>query len=418
MIGLGEFHRRRAEDVLILLAGFQRVEELLPGQILAGEVGVEREGLDRVVADDRLGVGVGSEHLLVLDQPFLDLALRGVLIGDFERGCSVETLDHVLAERRHFHDVGRRGAEEIHVPSELLGLAHRSDGLADHGAEHHEVAAVGFHPGDLGAEIRRPALVGRHRAGLDLHGDELRGKPVEHVFAVLVVLVHDARPFRMLEVDHVFERRAGRFHIGRQIVELEPLLRLRRIELEGELRRGEREQLGHAGVEHDVLGGEHGRRAHGPDHGEHLVLLDQFLRRQHRALGIVAAVLDGELELAALDAAGGVDLVDSHLHAVGDRHAPALDWSAQVLMGAQRDLGVGDALVRQLGLRAGGTGGERDRGADQRRPAMVEPHGVSSCSAPTGSGGSGDIDSRTVVARLVGPILAQPEDGGQRTERG
>src|SRR5439155_6508583 len=35
-----------------------------------------------------------------------------------------------------------------------------------------------------------------------------------------------------------------------------------------------------------------------------------------------------------------------------------------------------------------------------------------------GAGGAGDIDSRAVVARLVGPILAQANGGGQRTEKG
>ena len=63
-----------------------------------------------------------------------------VMHQDDEYGKNV--LDGFLAERRHFKHVGRRGAEEGHVPPELPGFAHRTDGLADHGAEHHEIAAV------------------------------------------------------------------------------------------------------------------------------------------------------------------------------------------------------------------------------------------------------------------------------------
>jgi len=48
----GEF-----EDIQELVARLQFVEHLLAGQILAGLVGVKREGHDRIVADDGLGVG-------------------------------------------------------------------------------------------------------------------------------------------------------------------------------------------------------------------------------------------------------------------------------------------------------------------------------------------------------------------------
>ena len=69
-------------------------------------------------------------------------------------------------------------------------------------------------------------------------------------------------------------------------------------------------------------------------------------------LRIVAAVLDDQSDLAAVDAAGGVDLLDGHLHAVGHRHAPALDRTRQVLMGANDNLGGRDAFIGDLGLRS------------------------------------------------------------------
>ena len=62
------------------------------------------------------------------------------------------------------------------------------------------------------------------------------------------------------------------------------------------------------------------RRADGAERGEDLVLVDQLLRGEHRLLRVVAVILDHEPQLAAVDAALLVDLVDAHAHAV---HAPA-----------------------------------------------------------------------------------------------
>ena len=95
--------------------------------------------------------------------------------------------------------------------------------------------------------------------------------------------MHDAGLLEALRLHHVFDRGAGALDIGQQVVELQPFLRLGRIELEGEFGRRQREQLQHAGFEQDVLRGEHGRRAHRADHRENLVALDHLLRRQHRA---------------------------------------------------------------------------------------------------------------------------------------
>ena len=166
-------------------------------------------------------------------------------------------------------------------------------------------------------------------------------------------------------LDHVFDRGAGALDIGQQVVELQPFLRLGRVELEGEFGRGQREQLQHAGIEQDVLRGEHGRRPHRADHREDLVALDHLLRRQHRALRIVAGVLEDQLDLAAVNAAGGVDFLDRHLHAVGNRHAPALDRAGQVLVGTDDDLGRRDAFIGDLGLRCGRQMGQR-KGAHRK----------------------------------------------------
>ena len=177
--------------------------------------------------------------------------------------------------------------------------------------------------------------------------------------------MHDAGLLEVLRLHHVLDRGARALDIGQQIVELQPLLRLGRIELEGEFGRRQREQLQHAGIEQNVLRGEHRRRAHRADHGEDLVALDHLLRGQHRPLRIVAVVLQDQLDLAAVDAAGGVDLLHRHLHAVGNRNAPDLDRAGQILMGADDDLGRRDAFIGDLGLGCGRQLGQR-KGAHRK----------------------------------------------------
>jgi hypothetical protein len=121
----------------------------------------------------------------------------------------------VLASVPNIKHVNGRGAEEGHVPSELLGLAHRADRLTDHRAEQNQIAAVGLHLGDLRAEIGRAALKAGDGGRLQFHNVELLGEAVEHVFAVLVVLVHDAGLREILQLFHIFQRSAGAFDTGR-----------------------------------------------------------------------------------------------------------------------------------------------------------------------------------------------------------
>ena len=71
------------------------------------------------------------------------------------------------------------------------------------------------------------------------------------------------------------------------------------------------------------------------------------------------------LILRPLNAAGGIDFLDRHLHAVGNRHAPALDRAGQVLMGTDHDLGRRDAFIGNLGLGCGRQMGQR-KGAHRK----------------------------------------------------
>jgi hypothetical protein len=79
----------------------------------------------------------------------------------------------------------------------------------------------------------------------------------------------------------------------------------------------------------DRLGGGGGRCADGAGESEHLVFLEQLLDRFDGFGGLIAVVNALELELAALDAAGLVDLgegrVETHLHALPQSRGRALE---------------------------------------------------------------------------------------------
>jgi hypothetical protein len=75
---------------------------------------------------------------------------------------------------------------------------------------------------------------------------------------------------------------------------------------------------------------------------------------------IVAAVLENHPDLAAVDAAGGINFLDGHFHAVGNRHAPDLDRPRQVLVSTDHDLGRRDAFIGNLGLGCGRQMGQRE----------------------------------------------------------
>jgi hypothetical protein len=89
----------------------------------------------------------------------------------------------------------------------LARLADGADGLADHGAQHHQVAAGGLHLGHLRGEIGGAALVG----GLlgQLHADGLQAVfgAAHHLQAELVVLVDGAHLLGALFLHQA--RRAG-----------------------------------------------------------------------------------------------------------------------------------------------------------------------------------------------------------------
>ncbi len=146
-------------------------------------------------------------------------------------------------------------------------------------------------------------------------------------------------------------------------------------------RRRQREEVQHVLLEQGRHGGHGDGRAQGADHGEYLVLLHQLLGGEQALLRIVAAVLQHQLQLAAVDAAGFVDLVDTHHHAEAQLLPEARQGSGQVLQGPDDHLVLGDAHL--LGAREGHAGGEGGREGQGGQAGCDAFHGVTSVSCDT-----------------------------------
>ena len=91
----------------------------------------------------------------------------------------------------------------------------------------------------------------------------------------------------------------------------------------------------------EVLG-----RADVAEHDENLVLIDELLCCQHRFLGVIAIVLDQQLELAPGNAALFVDFVDRQLHPGAGLLAIASERAGEILNAAEQDFVLGHTLDR------------------------------------------------------------------------
>jgi len=88
-----------------------------------------------------------------------------------------------------------------------------------------------------------------------------------------------------------------------------------------------------------------GRRAHVPEQGEYLVLLDELLARGRRHRWFIAVVLGDELELAAVHAAVLVDVVQISLDAVSHLDAELGGRTAEDSGLPEQDPVHGDAIL-------------------------------------------------------------------------
>ena len=228
----------------------------------------------------------------------------------------------------HVPAFGRLVLERI----EVLGLA-REQVEHDRVLEQAPRIALAHELGEVGAEQRGEDRVGlgvcerlRDRAGVDLAqrrrllGDELHARlrlgeqllePARRRLAVFVVRVHD-RPALLLQLGGVGDQHRGLHVRGRAQAE-GVLVAVVPDDLVGE-RLGGDEQ-------HFLLVGEVRHRqpdVRGEGAHEDLDLLprEQFLGNAHRVAGGAAVVARDHLQLAAVDAAGGVDLVERELPAL------------------------------------------------------------------------------------------------------
>ena len=99
---------------------------------------------------------------------------------------------------------------------------------------------------------------------------------------------------------------------------------------------------------------------HRADQREHFVFLDQLLGRRDRAVRLIAVVHADQLELAAMHAALGVDLVEGRVEALLHPKAERRGRSFQHGGLAERDGVGGDAVFGER--RSGQRRGQRDGG--------------------------------------------------------
>jgi hypothetical protein len=143
------------------------------------------------------------------------------------------------------------------------------------------------------------------------------------------ILVHHADGLLALGLDEVADAGAHLVDVGSRAVEFQPF-----VGLVHRARGRQWEQVGHAGGELVLEAGVVHRRAERRHKGEHLVAVDQLVAGLHRLGHLIALVLDDHADLAAVDAAGLVDLVEAHFHAV------------------RRGDAVGGGDARQIGVHA------------------------------------------------------------------
>jgi len=185
--------------------------------------------------------------------------------------------------------IGCARAQEDRVEPGLAGFTDRANGLADDGAQDHHFAACGLHLGHLRRKVGGTALVRCFLGELHAHGFQARFTAAHDFQAEFVILVHGADFFNAFFLDHFRRGIADLVKIGRckRVFKLvERLVHL--------TRRRDREEIDHVLFKLDRHGGQVLRSTDVAHHHENLVLVHQFLSREHRFLRIVGIVFDND----------------------------------------------------------------------------------------------------------------------------
>ena len=212
-------------------------------------------------------------------------------------------------------------------------------------------------PRDRGAEVGVGRLVQRLGHQLQVHRGKLVLGARHHVAAEVGVLRHRADRLVVVLLDEHLHAGAHLVVVRSRQAELQVMQRLVH-----RARRGQREDVRHALGE--LVGHRRvvHRRAAVGDHHEHVVAVDQLVGGLDRARNLVLVVLDDVLDLAAVDAAGGVGLVEHHAPGIGVVDAPHRRHAGQVGVGADDDL-----VVRHATYTVRRHGGTDERGGECRR---------------------------------------------------
>ena len=162
----------------------------------------------------------------------------------------------------------------------------------------------------LRCKVGGATLVGGDFGKLHTHGLQTRFGTPEHFQTEFIVLVHGAD---LLGVLFFHQDRHTQAHLvvvggGKRVLEL----------VEGLIHFTsgcDREKIDHVLLELHRHGGHVLGCTNVADHGKNLVLVDQLLRGQHGAAGVIGRIFDQQLELAAIDAALLVGFVHTQHHA-------------------------------------------------------------------------------------------------------
>ncbi len=354
------------------------LQHVLARQLLAAAAQHELDALRRHVARDGAGVlGVvagrpGRHEPVVFDD--LGVLGEGGIAGILQelRGDQPDRLLDPGRPDHAFDGAARLADEEERPPVELEGLADRQRGEFGRDERQEGVGARGFERDHLRIDLRIGELVARlghdHAAGL---GAQPLLQRLEVVLAEIVVLEEHGDPGIGLGLQDVLGI-DPRLHLEAGVPGHRPGEILRIVEAGGA---GRDEELRHLLAVEVLLAGEVGRRAERAGLGQDADILDQLAARLDRLGRREAVVERGHLDLAAGDAALGVQ----HLE-IGDLHpADHAEGRGRPAVGnalAELDLAVADAGAPGLVGGCGDAGGqqqaerERDRVPRHRLPPL------------------------------------------------
>src|SRR5712692_6444942 len=281
---------------------------------------------------------------------------RRLVVGDdLERGVPRERHDlgdhDALAVRPQLLGE-RRGADERDVEEDRieLGLARELDELGARlvGADHRHRLGLGALEGEQRRFHRdRVALEGP--LGGEFHAAPLQRRldAVEAGATERVVLIEDGDLLDLEVFGEVLDPGLGLGGVAR--ADIDDVLELGIAQEAGAGERTGERHPGGAGDRHRRV---RGGRSDGADQREHPLLLDQLLGRDDRAVGLIPVVDAHQLELAAVDAAPGVDFLerrqDAGAHALPERRGGPFEHGRL----AEQDGIGGDAVIgRRRGRR-------------------------------------------------------------------